>query len=102
MGNVDLADQLQNHYRYDSVWHRNRKWWWAIWWWGFQTLLTNSYVLYKKYHKMIDSKAAVNHYDFIKEIALAWINPEIHWPKKISQKKRKAPVDDGKQKTRSS
>ena len=102
MGNVDLADQLRNQYRYDSQWHRNRKWWWAIWWWGFQTLLTNSYVLYHKYHKMIDSKAAVNHYDYIKEIALAWINPDIHWPKKISQKKRKAPKDDGKRNTRAS
>ena len=25
MGNVDLADQLRNIYRYDSSWHRNRK-----------------------------------------------------------------------------
>ena len=30
MGNVDLAHQLRNHYRYDSLWHRNRIWWWAI------------------------------------------------------------------------
>ena len=102
MGNVDLADQLRNHYRYDSVWHRNRKWWWAIWWWGFQLLLTNSYVLYQKYHKMIDSKCAVSHYDYIKEIALAWINQDIYWPKKIINIKRKAPIDDGKRKTRAS
>ena len=31
MDNVDLADQLRNVYRYNSSWHRNRKWWWAIW-----------------------------------------------------------------------
>ena len=30
MGNVDLAGQLRNHYRYDSAWLRNRKWWWLI------------------------------------------------------------------------
>ena len=102
MGNVDLADQLRNHYRYDSVWHRNRKWWWAIWWWGFQLLLTNSYILYQKYHRMIDSKSAVSHYDYIKEIALAWVNQELYWPKKITiQKKRKGTTqDDGKRKTR--
>ena len=26
MGNVDMADQLWNHYRYDNNWHRNQKW----------------------------------------------------------------------------
>ena len=77
MGNVDLADQLRNHYRYDTSWHRNRKWWWSIWWWGFQVLLTNSYILYKKYHEMIKSKEALSHYDYIKEISLAWIDRNI-------------------------
>ena len=103
MGNVDLADQLRNNYRYDSLWHRNRKWWWAIWWWGFQLLLTNSYVLYQKYHLMIDSKKAVSHYNYIKEIALAWVNPELYWPKKIRPTKRKAKgeIDSNKRKTRS-
>jgi hypothetical protein len=61
MGNVDQADQLRNHYRYDTSWHRNRKWWWAIWWWAYQVLLTNSYVLYCKYHTMIKSKKEVSH-----------------------------------------
>ena len=27
MGNVDLADQIRNHYRHNNLWHRNRKWW---------------------------------------------------------------------------
>ena len=101
MGNVDLADQLRNHYRYDSSWHRNRKWWWAIWWWGYQVLLTNSYVLYLKFHKMHDSKNFYSHYDYIKQISLAWINPELHWPKKIVQQKKKRKQDVG-QVTRSS
>ena len=102
MGNVDLADQLRNHYRYDSVWHRNRKWWWSIWWWGYQLLLTNSFVLYCKYHRMIDSNQAVSHYDYIKTIALGWINQDTHWPKQVKLKKRKADkeVDDGKRHTR--
>ena len=94
MGNVDLADQLRNVYRYDSSWHRNRKWWWAIWWWAFQLLLTNSYVLYCKYHKMIDSKQAVSHYDYIKQVALAWINQEEYWPKKQKVASRKRPTQE--------
>ena len=89
MGNVDLADQLRNHYRYDSAWHRNRKWWWAIWWWGFQVLLTNSYVVYLKFHKLHDSRNTVSHYNYIKQIALAWINQELYWPKREVKKRKK-------------
>ena len=88
MGNVDIADQLRNVYRYDSQWHRNRKWWWSLWWWGYQVLLTNAYVLYVKYHRMHRSKGFVSHYDFIQKIALAWIAPDLHWPG--WNKKRKA------------
>ena len=81
MGNVDLEDQLRNHYRYSYKWHRNRKLWWAIWWEGFQFLLTNSYIIYCKYHRMLDSKDEISHNDYIKYIALAWINPEQYWSK---------------------
>ena len=100
MGNVDLADQLRNHYRYDSAWHRNRKWWWSIWWWGFQLLLTNSYVLYLKFHRLHDSKQICSHYDYIKEISLAWINPELHWPKKKTKAAAKSKEIYNKVKTR--
>ena len=85
MGNVDLADQLRNHYRYDSAWHRNRNCNLAIWWWGFQVLLTNSYVLYLKFHKSHDSKKILSHYDYIKQISLAWINQDLYWPKRITR-----------------
>ena len=81
MGNVDLADQLRNHYRYDTSWHRNRKWWWSIWWWGFQVMLTNSYIVYTKFHKLHKTeKLMVSHYDYIKLIAIAWIDPENYGP----------------------
>lgn len=80
-----------------------KKWWWAIWWWGFQTLLTNSYVLYQKYHNMINSKDVVSHYDYIKEITLAWINQELYWSKTVNRRKQNVDmVDDGKRKTRAS
>ena len=87
MGSVDLADQLRNHYRYDTQWHRNRKWWWAVWWWGFQVLLTNAYKVYCDFHKMHDSEAALSHYDFIKGVALAWLDRENYWPKKGRRKR---------------
>ena len=87
MGSVDQADQLRNHYRIETFWHRNRKWWWSLWWWGFQVLLTNSYILYKNYHSMVDSKEALTHYEYIKKIALAWINKELHWPQKHRKKR---------------
>jgi len=99
MGNVDLADQLRNHYRIDTSWHRNRKWWWSIWWWGFQVLLTNSYVCYIKYFDMMLTKPPLTHYEFIKQVALAWINKDMYWPKdnvaSIS-KKRKAENDNNR------
>ena len=86
MGSVDLADQLRNYYRYDTQWHRNRKWWWAVWWWGFQLLLTNAYKHYQTYHEMHQSEDFMTHYDFIRSIVMAWIDQENYWPKK--RKKR--------------
>ena len=97
MGNVDLADQLRNHYRYDSNWHRNRKWWWAIWWWGFQVLLTNSFILYNKFHQLHDSKDTISHYEYIKQIALAWVNRNLHWPRKRISHKRKNTTEEKRQ-----
>ena len=94
MGNVDIADQLRNTYRCDGQWHRNRKWWWAIWWWGFQTLLTNSYIVYVRYHKMHDSTNFVTHYEYIKIIALAWIDQEEYWPEPKKQKRHLSEVPD--------
>ena len=87
MGSVDIADQLRNHYRYDTQWHRNRKWWWAIWWWGFQVLLTNSYKVYCDFHKIHQSNKALSHYEFIKSMALAWLDKENYWPKQSRRKR---------------
>ena len=100
MGNVDLADQLRNHYRYDSNWHRNRKWWWAIWWWGFQVLLTNSFITYKKFLELHDRKNTLSHYDYIKQIALAWVSRDLYWPSQHISRKRTAALDE-RRRTRS-
>jgi hypothetical protein len=50
-------------------------------------MLTNSYILYCKFHKMHDSKKVLSHYDYIKQISLAWINQELYWPHKVTKTK---------------
>ena len=90
MGNVDLADQLRNYYRYDTQWHRNRKWWWAVFWWSFQVLLTNSYIMYRKYHQIHLSDKYLSHYDYIKQVALSWIDPKAYGPRAITQGTKRA------------
>ena len=78
MNNVDVADQLRVVYRFDR-WMRKRKWWWSIFFWSFELLLTNAYVLYKKYHTMHKSKP-MSHFEFQRAIAMAWISPTEYWP----------------------
>ena len=98
MGSVDLANQLHNHYCIDMSWHRNRKWGW-----GFQVILTNSYISYLKFHKMLRTKPRYTHYNYIKSIALAWMNKDQFWPKHQSAEPRKKKGDDdGVRRTRAS
>ena len=79
MGHVDVADQLRGNYRMDR-WVRNRNWWWTMMFWGIGTLLTNSYVVYLKINLRlgVDKKDLLSHYDFRKDIALYWINPDLY------------------------
>ena len=53
MGNVDIADYMRGSYRFDH-WMQKRRWWWSILFWAFKVLLTNSYILYKKYDLIHD------------------------------------------------
>ena len=46
MENVDVSDQLQNVYGYDTQWYQDRKWWWYVLWCKFQGLLTNCYFFF--------------------------------------------------------
>ena len=45
-------------------------------------MLTNSYVLYRKYFEMHDLKQPLNHYEYIRAISLAWLDQEHYWPRK--------------------
>ena len=38
---------------------------------------------------MLDSKDKMSHYDYIKYIALSWINPEQYCPKKFKKPKNR-------------
>jgi hypothetical protein len=48
----------------------------AIWMWGVQVLLVNAYVLYKTTHLYMwkkNKKSLMSHYEFRRQIALAWL-----------------------------
>ena len=45
-------------------------------------MLTNSYVLYRKYFEVHDLKQPLNHYEYIRAISLAWLDQEHYWPQK--------------------
>ena len=79
MGNVDQADQLRSQYCI-HYWLRNRKWWWAHFFWIFELSLTNAFVLYRMFQEIHNVKVQLTHYEFIKKIALAWIDQDIYWP----------------------
>ena len=72
MGRVDVGDQLQNYYQFDH-WMRKRKWWRSFWMWCMWILLTNTYVLYKKYCEMHKLKLEYSHYGFVCNVAKAWL-----------------------------
>lgn len=52
--------------------------------------LTNSYWTYAMYHQLIGTKRAevLSHYEYIKAIALAWIEPEEYAPQRVIRKRK--------------
>ena len=72
MNNVDIADQLRGSYRWDH-WMRKRKWWWSMYFWCIQMLLTNCYVLYKKY-MILHNKKPLSQYLFKYRICMCWLH----------------------------
>ena len=79
MGNVDIADQLRLQY-WIHYWIRNQKWWWAIFFGVFECSLTNSYILYRKFYQVHEKKPPLSHYDFVRQVSLAWLKPSVYWP----------------------
>ena len=81
MGTADIADQLQNYYRFDH-WMRKWKWLWSLFFWAFGVLFVNAYVCYWHYTISI-GRCPMSHYDFHKSIALAWLDPKVYWPNQM-------------------
>ena len=52
--------------------------------WIFECSLTNSYVLYRKFHDIHGRLMPRTHYEFIQDIYLAWLKPSQYCPKKKS------------------
>ena len=75
MGQVDISDQLRNQYRLDH-WLRQTKWWWSPFMLVFGWFMTNAYVLYDRYMEDEGEAERLSHYDFLRAIALAMIDPE--------------------------
>jgi hypothetical protein len=95
MGHVDIADQLRGSFRIDA-WIRNRKWWWSFLFWSIGTLLTNSYKVYIKVNlsEDVDRKQLLSHYNYQKQVALCWINPDLFELENfIVARKRKRGID---------
>jgi hypothetical protein len=60
-------------------------------------LLTNSYVIYLKFHRSHDSKDLLPHYEYyIKQISLAWIDQKQYWPASMKMQSKSKAEDDGK------
>jgi len=66
MGDADISDQLWLLYRVDR-WMRKFKWWHSLFWWGVQKLMTDSYVMYKRFNSELNMKKN-SHYNFHKVI----------------------------------
>ena len=58
--------------------------------WCFEMLLTNAYLAYKKFH-ILHNQKPMSHYEFHRQVALAWLKPEEYWPKKTRQRERTDP-----------
>ena len=78
MGDVGVADQLRKNYRFDH-WLRKRKWWWSIMFWDIGVILVNAYIVYRRDNlEYGESKSdLLSQHNFRKQVAMAWISPNI-------------------------
>ena len=84
MGDMDVADQLRNNYRFDH-WIRKRKWSWSIMFWGIGVILVNACIIYRrvKLEAGVSKSYLLLHHNFCKNIEMAWISPNIYWSTEI-------------------
>ena len=46
--------------------------------------------MYRKYHQIHLSDKYLSHYDYIKQVALSWIDPKAYGPRAITQGTKRA------------
>lgn len=88
MNSVDVSDQLRHNYDF-SKFSRNYKWWFSIFQWAFGVLITNAYLLYRTTSLFTWSyleNEVKSHYEFRKEVALAWLDPNHYYPVNVNDK----------------
>ena len=56
----------------------------------FEMLLTNAYVVYLKF-QTLHRHQPISHYEFHRQVALAWLKPDEYWGKKSEKKQRRSP-----------
>ena len=79
MNDNDIVNQLQLQYHMMNF-TCNTKWWWELWLWWFEVSLVNSYKMYQQHHEDQGWPVEFTHYEFIKAVAHAWIDPVNCWP----------------------
>jgi len=85
MGHTDVADQLQNNYKFDH-WFRNFKWWWSVMMWGIGVLLVNAHIVYRECMKDAGRERYIlSQYEFRRLVAIAWASSD---EPSMSQRKR--------------
>ena len=85
MGDGGVSDQLRNNYQFDH-WLRKRKWWWSIMFWDIDVIIVNAYIVYRKVNLEagVIKSDLLSHHNFRKQVAMAWISPNIYWSTEIN------------------
>ena len=86
MGDVDIADQLRNNYRFDHL-LRKRKWWWSIMFWAIGVILVNTSIVYRRVNLEagVSKSDLISYYNLRKQVAVAWISPNIYWSTEMNE-----------------
>ena len=80
MGDVDVANQLRNNYRFDH-WLRKRKWWWSIIFGVICVILFNAYIFYRRvnFSAGVSKSDLLSQHNFRKQFTMACISPNFYW-----------------------
>ena len=55
--------------------------------WVFDVSLVNAYLCYKSWHEMHGRKP-MSHYRSREQVALVWLDSDVHWPTRYSKRTR--------------